>query len=56
MRLGKNLDSEIVCKYIKDAKVDKRIGQFFGESKNNLPHGRGVFVTWENKTVKEILM
>lgn len=56
MRLGKNLASDIVCKYIKDARVDKKIGQFFGESLNNLPHGRGVFVTWENKLVKEILL
>ena len=56
MRLGKNLSLGIVCKYIKDAKVDKKVGQFFGESKNGLPHGKGIFVTWENNSVKEILL
>lgn len=54
MILGKNSSS--ICKHIKDARIDKKVGSFFGEVKDNLPHGKGIFVTWENKQVKEVLL
>ena len=39
-----------------NAKVDNKVGSYFGETKEEIPHGRGVFITWENKLPREILL
>ena len=54
--MGQKLSPEIVCQYIQNALVDNKVGSYFGESKDGIPHGRGIFITWENKLPREIIL